>query len=445
MYGPQNNNFMIPQLHINDRKIAAGQLGLSVERFDWLLKSANHAHEFIMAMGPFYGKEEIKEPTFRITAEPVQLPAGAKEQLRSLGNDLLYLGRALPKLPAEIKAKMGTNLDFRVPLSWRVDCIINEKNEIKMNEVEGKDGASALMVIEQLAYNLQSANQTTAGRFIGALNKMFSASAENRPIKIAFLRTDIKTDHYALNTRRFIELVHELSQNGIQCELFDLNEAKSFPDWMQFHAVFNESLLSPAELKALDIPTHNLFAAGNYDALATKIVFALIHEHGLTQFWKTNIGVERLQRLRKIMIPTHFIGTEKDIAAAREEAKVVKVAWAHDDLMLINRSNGVAVPVEGLKQGDNQRWENIYTWFKKGYTLIAQDYVQPMKIPAFLRKKGTNLEAVSWYNRLCVKYVVDGDANGEFIPQVFLTAAEITLGPNVIPAGRECAFTAAAF
>ena len=49
---------------------------------------------------------------------------------------------------------------------------------------------------------------------------------------------------------------------------------------------------------------------------------------------------------------------------------------------------------------------------------------------------------MSWYNRLCVKYVVDGNPNAEVAPEVYPTAAEVTLGPEVVPAGRKCAFTA---
>ena len=52
---------------------------------------------------------------------------------------------------------------------------------------------------------------------------------------------------------------------------------------------------------------------------------------------------------------------------------------------------------------------------------------------------------MEWYNRICVKYVCGGDPNSKDVPAVDLTATEVTLGPGVVPATRECAFTAGKF
>ena len=82
---------------------------------------------------------------------------------------------------------------------------------------------------------------------------------------------------------------------------------------------------------------------------------------------------------------------------------------------------------------------------KKGYIIIAQEYVKPGRIKALLRKKGTNLEPVKWYNRICVKYVCENNPNQRKVPAVALIALEVTLGPDIIPAGRKCAFTAGKF
>ena len=435
---------MLQQLHLNDRKAIASQLAITVEQFDELVQSANHAYDFMKIMGPFYGSEEIQEPTFRTTAEPVRLPIGSKRILSQLGEDLSHMGRALCKLPHIYKNMLGSGLDYRVPLTFRVDCIIDDHGAIHVNEVEGKDGASALMMAEQLAFGLQPFGETTIGRLIKALNKIYLITPE-KPLHIAFIRTDTKNDHYVLNTKRFIEMIHELSQGTIQCEIFDTIdlEAGNIPDWSKFAAIFNETNMSPKEIKAFNVPMENVLAAGNYDALVNKGVFALVHEPAIVKFWEKEIGLDRLDRLQSLLIPSRFITTDEELEQARKEGKVVKVTWAEGNMMIANRSQGVAMPAGNVKQSTDERWELLRECLKKGYTLIAQEYVEPGKISAYLRKRGTSIEPVSWYNRLCVKYVHSGNPNGEEAPKIHLTASEITLGPDVVPAGRACAFTAA--
>jgi len=114
-------------------------------------------------------------------------------------------------------------------------------------------------------------------------------------------------------------------------------------------------------------------------------------------------------------------------------------------MVLLNRSKGVAIPEGDLEQSSDERWEQLGDLLKEGVRLISQEYVKPSRIKAFLRKRGTTLEPVEWYNRVCVKYVVNGDANDEKTMSVTPTAIEVTLGPDVIPAGRQCAFTAGSF
>lgn len=436
---------MLQQLHLNDRKAIATQLDMSVEQFDYLVQSANHAFDFLKIMGPFYGSEEIHEPTFRTTAEPIRLPVGSKKILTQLGEDLSCMGRAITKLPHVYKRMLGKGLDYRVPLTFRVDCILDANGNIRVNEVEGKDGASALMMAEQLAFGLQPFAETTLGRLIKALNRTYQITAKN-PLKVAFIRTDTRNDHYVLNTKRYVEMIHELSQGTIQCEIIDTidMEAGYKPDWSKFPAIFNETNMSPKEIEAFGVPLENVLAAGNYDALVNKGVFALVHEPALKKFWEKEIGAERLLRLRDLLIASRFITTDEELNQARKEGKVVKVTWAEGNMMIANRSQGVAMPKGDVKQSTDERWDLLKECLHKGYTLIAQEYVEPGKISAYLRKRGTSLEPVSWYNRLCVKYVHSKNTNGK-IPakRVHLTASEITLGPDVVPAGRACAFTAA--
>lgn len=436
---------MINQLHLNDLKQIATQLELPVERFSYLLKSANHAYEFIRKMGPFYGREEINEPTFRITAEPVRLPVGSRKLLTVLGDDLLYLGRALPSLPFAYQKMIGEGLDLRVPLTWRIDSIINTKNEIKVNEIEGIDSVSALMMIEQLAYGLQSLEETTMVRLIEALKKIYLVSEDRPPLKLAIIRNDLVNNPFTPNARRFMELVHELSKGQIKCDLFDIDELREkvvAPEWDIYSAVLNEAYCSPLELKNLGISMNQILTSGNYNALVNKGVFALLFEPALIDFWKKEIGDVRYCRLKDVLIPTKFITTFDELDIARKEGKVVKVTWADGNMIIVNRAKGVAIPTGDIDMSSDERWDLLRSYMEQGYTLIAQDYVEPALLPAYLRKKYTNLEPVAWYNRVCVKFVVDGNPDSDIAPSVNVTATEVTLGPEVVPAGRKCAFTA---
>ena len=436
---------MINQLHQNDLKQIATQLDLPVERFAYLLQSANHAHEFIKKMGPFYGREDVNEPTFRITAEPVRLPLGSKKLLDILGNDLLHLGKALPKLPIHYLSMIGEGLDLRVPITWRIDSIINTENELKVNEIEGIDSVSALMMIEQLAYGLQPLKETTMMRLIESLKKIYLVTDSRPPLRLAIIRNDLVNNPFTPNARRFIELIKELSKGQIECDLFDIDQLRNkqvLPEWDIYSAVLNEAYCSPTELNNLGISMSQILTSGNYNALVNKGVFALLFEYSLQDFWKNEIGEERYIRLKNLLIPTRFITTIDELNKARSDGKVVKVTWADGNMIIVNRAKGVAIPTGDIDMSSDERWNLLRDYMEQGYTLIAQDYVEPTLIPAYLRKKGTNLEPVAWYNRVCVKYVVDGMRDGDVIPIVYVTAAEVTLGPEVVPAGRKCTFTA---
>jgi hypothetical protein len=435
---------MLNQLHLNDRKAIASQLHITVERFDDLVASANHAYEFIKIMGPFYGREDVIDPTFRTTAEPVRLPVGSRVLLNTFGEDLLHLGRSLSKLPAGYKKMLGTGLDYRVPVAFRIDTILDTGGIIRVNEVEGMDGASALMMIEQLAYGLQPLSETTVGRLVESLKKIYLISEDKPPLQIGIVRSDLATNPYSANARRFIELIHEVSHDTIKCELFDIGELRSGivkPDWMNYHVVLNETYFSPQELYDLGVQKQQLLAAGNYNALVNKGIFALIHEPALRTFWIGEIGEERYERLLQLIIPSRFISTKEELDQARNDGKVVKVTWGKD-MAVANRSQGVAMPYGVIAQSSEERWNFLYECLENRYTIIAQDYVEPAKIHAYLRKKGTTLESVEWHNRICVKYIVDGNPNGKVVPDVYITATEVTLGPDIVPAGRKCAFTA---
>lgn len=437
----------IYEVHNNDREQRAIGLGLSLKRFDELINSANAAYEILRDLGPFYGREDIKDPTFRITAEPVFLPKKSKEQFELLGGDLLAVGKALLKLPEIYKDKLSDKVDYRIPPTWRIDAILDQDGEIKMNELEGVDSASALMVAEQLAYNLQTLNKSTAALLIPTIKSMVKVPHRGDKYKIAVLRAYLEGNPHTSNAKRFVELLEKLSGGSLKIDLLDgeqLRSGKIKPNWNKYHGVINETILSSRALSRLGIRTKLVLSSGNFNAIGNKGVFALIFDKKLKTFWKKEIGIDRLERLQKILIPTKFIETEKDLKAARKAGKVVKVSWANN-MVLLNRSKGVAIPEGDLEQSSDERWEQLRELLLEGVKLIAQNYVKPARLKALLRKKGTTLEPIEWYNRVCVKYIVQGDPTAEETNSVKPTAIEVTLGPDVIPAGRACAFTAGTF
>lgn len=431
----------VQQLHENDRLDHAKRLGLSLSEFDRLVASANQAYEIIKELGPFYGREDNKEPTFRITAEPVTLPKGSKATLTQLGNDLVHLAHALKSLPEKSKQDLGGDFDFNIPPTWRIDVIIDEMNQLRVNEIEGQDGAHALMMAEQLAYNLQTLKESTAARLIPAIKSM-SIPQKNGNYKIALIRVD---NPHNSNAERFIKFIDILSKGTLQMPHFNENHiinGEVTIDWDEYAGVMTETSFHPHEFLKLGLKKEQLLSTGIYNAMVNKGVFALVFEQDLAKFWTEQLGTERFERLKKILIPTSFIRSAADLKKARTEGKVVKVSWAGANAYLVNRSKGVAMPMNETEHGNEERWGTIEDLLEKGIKIIAQDLVIPARIPAFLRKKGITLEPVEWYNRVCVKYVVAGNPNSEPLPEMELAATEVTLGPDVIPAGRKCAFTA---
>lgn len=443
---PQSPNLgQVPSgLHENDRRSLAKNLGLTLERFDELVASANYAHYVLKELGPFYGKEEIQEPTFRITAEPVTLPKGAKKTFEKLGMDILYLGKALSKLPENYKNQLGADLDFKLPPSWRIDAILGEDGSIKINELEGADGATALMSAEQLAYNLQSFEESTAAKLAVAIKKICKDPKNGNFLRIALIRWN---NQHTTNTRKFIKFIHQLSSGGVRIDLYDereVREGQSLPDLNVYDGVWNESSYSPKELAKLGVKENMRLSAGDYNAICNKGVFSLLHDRRLAKFWVKQIGKPRLERLQSLLVKTTQISTQQELETAKRQGKVVKASWAGNNIRYVTHSKGVAMPQGQIEQSSTQRWDLLKELLESSVKLVAQDYIKPAKVKAYLRKKGTNLEAIEWYNRVCVKYVCTDDPNLE-TPKVDISAVEVTLGPEVVPACRECAFTAGKF
>ncbi len=435
------------EMNKNDREHIALGLGLSLLEFDSLIESANKAYRVIQNMGPFYGKEEIKEPTFRTTAKPVILTQEHKKQLELLGEDLLAVGKALHNLPDLYKDRLSDKADYKIPPTWRVDAILDQNGQIRMNELEGVDSASALMVAEQLAYNLQTLEQSTIASLVPTIKAMAVPLKADKKYRIAMIRASLKGNLHTPNAKRFAELLESLSDNKISVDLIDgekLRMGKVKPKWDKYHGVINETLFSSKMLGKLGLRQRQILSSGNFNAIGNKGVFALIFDKQLEKFWKKEIGIEALKRLQAILIPTKFINTIRALNSEKALGKVVKISWS-DNMVLLNRSKGVAIPEGDLEQSSDERWDKLKELLQAGAKLISQEYVKPAQIKAFLRKRGNNLEPVEWYNRVCVKYVVNGDPHHKHTNKVSMTAVEVTLGPNVIPAGRQCAFTAGTF
>lgn len=430
----------VSQLHENDRKAHAQRLGLSLSNFDRLVASANHVYEVIKDLGPFY--RESKEPTFRISAEPISLPKGSQQKLEQLGNDIIFLAKALKTLPDEYKKLLGDGLNYAVPPTWRVDIILDEKNDMFVNEIEGQDGASALYMATEFAYGLQTLQESTAAKLIPTLKAM--CQAKNKKVyTIAHVRVD---NPHNVNADKFIEFVDTLSKGTLKMHHLnehDIMSGRISVDWDRYDGVILEPTFAPEAFFKLGLPKEKLLSNGVYNALVNKGVFALLFEKELSKFWTESLSADRFDRLKKLFIPTSFIRTFDELKAARAVGKVVKVSWAGEKAHLINRSQGVAMPKGDTAHGGEERWKMLEELLTEGLTIIAQDFVMPKRIVTYLRKKSITLEQVEWYNRVCVKYVADDNPNNEVLPTVSLTAACATLGPNIIPAGRECTFVAA--
>ncbi len=429
------------EVHDHDRKVMARSLNLSLEKFDGLVSSANYAYEVIKDLGPFYGKEENKEPTFRIPAEPVLMPRNSEKKLTLLGNDLLHLAKALQKLPTNVKKKLADDLDFRIPPTWRIDVIIDSRGRSKVNEIEGQDGASALMIAEQVAYGIQNLNDSTAAKIATTLIKM-SDSNKVDPYKIAHIRVD---NQHNTNANRFINFIEKVSNSKLKIDHINENhivEGSVKPKWEEYAGVIVETSYPPQKFYDMGLKREQVISAGVNNAFVNKGVFALFFDDELEKFWEEQLGKARNRRLRNILIPSYFINSVEELRQARKKGKVVKVSWAGEKAYLINRSKGVAIPDPSVEQGSDERWNELEKLLQQGIRIIAQDFVVPGKFASYLRKKAISLEYVDWYNRVCVKYVAEGNPNADKLPSVALTATEVTLGPEVVPAGRKCAFTA---
>ena len=126
---------MINQLHQNDLKQIATQLDLPVERFAYLLQSANHAYEFIKKMGgglPILDTitkkcevTKLNDYSFKIV-----LTQGLNRQIRRMCDYLNYEVTSLKRTRI-----MNVNLDDLKVGEWRelseTEMLQNQQNDFR--------------------------------------------------------------------------------------------------------------------------------------------------------------------------------------------------------------------------------------------------------------------------------------------------------------------------
>lgn len=404
-------------------KSRAKNLGLSAERFTDLLDQAKSAYDWFVDNGPFYST--TKEPSFRLSAEPIVLPEKYLNQLQIIGEDIKALDSALVELPALAKETLGQDISFTTEPSWRLDIILDEKGEININEIQVDDGADALMIGEQMAYGLTTLDQSTAAALDKAYRLKLQAKTD-QPLNLVAIwtNTNPRIDPYISNAQKMAEYLSQVSQGKTKLTL--LQAGNNFnPD--AFDGVIN-CCVSPSKLPFLP---EQILSQTNFSAIDNKGLFALMTDRNLIEFWLNTLGRERYSRLEKVLIPSKFISDKNDLLEAlNDENSVVKSYWAKGDAELLQSGQGVFGPWNDFRK----KWGAL-DMFEAGFKFIRQQFVIPARIPAIvLNGNRRSLEKVNWYNRICAKYV-----------QGQLIAVEMTLGPLIVPTKHICCFAPVIF
>jgi len=247
------------------------------------IQSANRAYSTFVRMGPFYGKD-IKDspPTFRVSAQPIILTNEHKQTFQLLGHYLHELSKILPELPQYFLSQFDENTTFASPFTYRADVIIDNKNIPFINEINTIDGADALMITEQIAYGISSLSDSTAARllevvrFLSAKRKL-SRTEETRLLWIA---ENTERNPYLANFRRVTSFLEELDDH-LSTEIAD---SKNIRD-TRAQIVYNSGYLPPKEIHTILGQDISVLSYGSWHALHSKLVFALLHNPELTDFF----------------------------------------------------------------------------------------------------------------------------------------------------------------
>lgn len=410
-------------------------LGMTPGVFQQQLLQANTVYDRIVHLGPFYGKDiRGQNPSFRVSAEPLGLPANLKDVYTQLGQDILFLAYALPCLPAEIRGSLGRDWSALVPFLWRVDSIIDADNRVFVNEVQISDGCDGRMTGLQLAYNLATPHESTPGHIINYLTKKYNSNY--RSPRVAFIRHDITGSPYASNARRMHEFLVEAAGNKIDFSLTDKSELSS-TDWRQFDGVINYAFVRVKDLLNSGITKDQILCPGDASYIGSKALFALLHDPRMTQFWQDSLKADTLQRLRSYFIKSNIVKDAGDIKNAKDSGYVVKVF----DAPLLS-TLGAARGVFGPWNLSDEMWQVAFAHLDQGSGLIVQEFIRPRRFPILLRSSnGKNLQWAEMHNKVAAKYVMTDPSSNN----VALTGLEATLGESEKPAGKGCCITSVNF
>ena len=404
-------------------KSRASNLGLSPEVYSKFLLQAQTAYDWFKANGPFYGTKG--EPSFRLSSEPISLPRTYLDQLQTLGEDLLVLDSSLERLPANAKTALGKDVVFSPELSWRLDIILDESGALNINEIQVDDGADALMIGEQLAYNLINLEQSTAAALDKAYREKLKVAPDQRlSLAAVWTSTNPQIDPYVSNARKMSEYFNLVSRGQTKLTLL---RAKDDYNPTDFDGVIN-CCVPPSQL---NFRSEQILSQTNFSAIDNKGLFVLLRAKELAESWKETLDNERYERLKKVFIPSRLIQDKNTLLEAlNDENSVVKAYWANGDAELLQSGQGVFGP-----WNDFRKKREAQDMFTSGFKFLRQQLVTPVKIPALvLSTNGQTLKKVDWYNRICAKYV-----------QGQLTAVEMTLGPYIVPTKIDCCFAPVVF
>ena len=316
---------------------------------------------------------------------------------------------------------------------------MTQNGQIYINEVQVDDGADALMIAEGLAYNLYDLDQSTASALIKAFQSMYSD--QPTPIKIAYFKQSLnpKINPYTPNYIAMKKFIDFTSNGSVQLSYFGIDDLPTLQTLNEFSGVMTSGDISPQQLiSKFNIPPEKIISAGAYSPLDNKALFSYLYDPQLEEFWNNQLGVNQFQRLKQSFIPSNFITSDAQLISELEEPNtVVKTYWSEEGIQQTERNQGVFFSWSEDKSEAIKKYQS-------GAKFITQALITPAKIPTLLRSNGgRSLEKVEWYNRICIKYVVNNpnDPNSK----TTMTAIEATLGPDFVPAGRSCCFTPVTF
>lgn len=127
-----------------------------------LARLAESNYQRFCKMGPFYGKGV--GPTFRVSAEPLSLPYEYYERFKQIGASLVEYTK---------------NKGIPIPISFRIDTIMDDDGIIWVNEVQSDDGAEDLIIAKQVIYNNIELSQTLPFYFIWAVCERLGVNMED--------------------------------------------------------------------------------------------------------------------------------------------------------------------------------------------------------------------------------------------------------------------------